>query len=143
MMADMTTQLEFSPEIREALSYERFNHPVPLVQRRMEVLWLKSHDLPHALIAKLAGISENTVREYFQLYLEGGIEKLKAVDCYRPESALVTHTTSLEAYFRENPPATIKEAQSEIETLTGIRRSETQVAEFLKKNSISVAAKSE
>ena len=142
-MADMTTRLEFTPEIREALNYERFNHPVPLVQRRMEVLWLKSHDLPHALIAKLAGISENTVREYFQLYLEGGVEKLKAVDFYRPESELVTHTTSLEAYFRENPPATIKEAQSEIETLTGIRRSETQVAEFLKKNSISVAAKSE
>ncbi|MCL4393869.1 MAG: hypothetical protein M1482_03510 [Chloroflexi bacterium] len=139
----MTTRLEFSPEIREALNYERFNHPVPLVQRRMEVLWLKSHDLPHALIAKLAGISENTMREYFQLYREGSVEKLKAVDFYRPESALITHTTSLEAYFREHPPATIKEAQSEIETLTGIRRSETQVAEFLKKNSISVAAKSE
>jgi len=35
----------------------------------------------------------------------------------------------------------IKEAQSEIETITGVKRSETQVAEFLKKNSISVAEK--
>ncbi len=141
-MVDMTARLEFTSEIREALNYERYHHPVPLVQRRMEVLWLKSHDLPHALIAKLAGITENTVRDYFRLYLEGGVEKLKEVDFYRPESQLVLHTTSLEAYFREHPPATIKEAQSEIETLTGIRRSETQVAEFLKKNSISVAAKS-
>lgn len=41
--------------------------------------------------------------------------------------------TSLEAYFRDDPPATIKEAQSEIEAMTGIKRSETQVAEFLKK----------
>ncbi len=142
MIADMTTRLEFTPEIREALNYERYNHPVPLVQRRMEALWLKSHDLPHALIAKLAGVSENTIREYFQLFSEGGIEKLKEINFHRPESELVEHVTSLEGYFRENPPATIKEAQSEIEALTGIRRSETQVAEFLKKNSISVAAKS-
>ncbi len=93
-MVDMTARLEFTSEIREALNYERYHHPVPLVQRRMEVLWLKSHDLPHALIAKLAGITENTVRDYFRLYLEGGVEKLKEVDFYRPESQLVLHTTS-------------------------------------------------
>jgi transposase len=143
MIADMTARLEFTPEIREALNYERYHHPVPLVQRRMEVLWLKSHDLPHALIAKLAGVSENTIREYFQLFIEGGLPKLKEVNFYRPTSELSTRVTSLEAYFRENPPASIKEAQSEIEALTGIQRSETQVAEFLKKNSICVAAKSE
>ena len=60
----MTTRLKFTPEIREALHDERYHHPVPLVQRRMEVLWLKSHELPHALIARLAGVSENTLREY-------------------------------------------------------------------------------
>jgi len=108
----------------------------------MEVLWLKSHDLPHALIATLAGVTENTMREYFRLYQEGGLDKLKEVNFYRPESDLVAYTGSLEAYFRDNPPATIKEAQSEIEALTGIKRSETQVREFLKKNSICVAAKS-
>jgi transposase len=142
MIVDMTTQLSFTPEIREALNYERFHHPVPLVQRRMEVLWLKSHDLPHTLIAQLGGVSENTMREYFELFAQGGIEKLKEVHFYRPESELVAHVSSLEEYFRVHPPATIKEAQSEIETLTGIKRSETQVAEFLKKNSISVVAKS-
>jgi transposase len=141
MMADMSTQIEFTPEQRETLNYERYHHPVPLVQRRMEVLWLKSHGLPHALIAQLAGVSENTLRADFELFITGGIEKLKEVHFYRPESKLVAHASSLEEYFRLNPPATIKEAQSEIETLTGIKRSETQVAEFLKKNSICVAAK--
>jgi transposase len=97
----------------------------------MEVLWLKSHDLPHALIAELGGVSENTMREYFALFAEGGLEKLKEVHFYRPESKLVAQVSSLEEYFRLNPPATIKEAQSEIEALTGIKRSETQVAEFL------------
>jgi len=138
----MTTHLEFTPEIVKALSYERFHHPVPLVQRRMEVLWLKSHGLPHEQIAVLGNISETTMREYFQLYLAGGIEGLKEVHFYGPESELVQHVNSLEEYFRVNPPASIKEAQSEIETLTGIRRSETQVREFLKKNSICVVAKS-
>jgi transposase len=108
----------------------------------MEVLWLKSHNLPHALIATLAGVSENTMREYFRLYAEGGLEKLKEVNFYRPESELQAHLTSMEAYFQANPPASIKEAQSEIESLTGIKRSETQVREFLKKNSICVGAKS-
>jgi transposase len=141
MIATMTKRLEFSPEIQEALNYERYHHPIPLVQRRMEVLWLKSHDLPHAMIADLGGVSENTMREYFQLYEKGGIEKLKEVNFYRPESKLCAHITSLEAHFRENPPATIKEAQSEIEAITGIERSETQVREFLKKNCICVAGK--
>ncbi len=142
MIVTMTTRLEFTAEMQETLNYERYHHPVPLVQRRMEVLWLKSHDLPHGLIAKLAGVSENTMREYFQLFIEGGIEQLKQVNFYQPTGELNAHVTSLEAYFGANPPATIKEAQSEIEALTGIQRSETQVAEFLKKNCICVAAKS-
>lgn len=133
-------QLEFTPVIQEALNYERYHHPVPLVQRRMEALGLKSHGLPHGQIAQLVGITENTLRDYFQLYQDGGGEKLKEVVVQRPESALQVHYASLEAYFRAHPPATSKEAQSEIAALTGIKRSETQVREFLKKNSISVAA---
>jgi len=129
----MTIQLTFTPEIQEALHYERYHHPVPLVQRRMEVLWLKSHGLAHGQIALLAGVSENTMRDYFDLYTAGGLEQLKEVNLYRPTSALAAHTTTLEAYFRDQPPATIKEAQHEIETLTGIKRSETQVRTFLKK----------
>jgi transposase len=138
----MTRQLSFTPEVIAALNYERFHHPVPLVQRRMEVLWLKSHGLPHTQIAELGNISETTLCEYFQLYIAGGVEGLKQVHFYRPESELAAHVNSLEEYFRVNPPTSIKQAQSEIETLTGIRRSETQVRAFLKKNSISVAGKS-
>ena len=142
MIPTMTLHIEFTPESIDTLNYERYHHPVPLVQRRMWALWLKSNNVPHSLIATWVGVTDNTIREYFQLFVEGGVEKLKAVDFYRPERALVEHTTSLETYFRDHPPATIKEAQSKIETLTGIKRSETQVAEFLKKNSISGAAKS-
>jgi len=133
----MTLQLEFSPEVLEELNYERYRHPLPLVQRRMEALWLKSHGLPHGQIAQLVHITENTLRDYLQLYQEGGVERLKEVAIQGPESALQEHSPSLEAYFRAHPPATIKEAQNQIEALTGIKRSETQVRAYLKKNSIS------
>jgi transposase len=106
----------------------------------MEAVWLKSHGLPHGQIAQVVNITENTLRDYFQLYLEGGVERLKEVAIQGPRSALQEHSASLEAYFRAHPPATIKEAQHEIEALTGIKRSETQVREYLKKNSISAVA---
>jgi transposase len=143
MILSMTIQLEFTPEILKELYYHRYRHLAPLVQRRMDALWLKAHGLPHVQIAELVGISENTLREYFELYQHGGMEQLKELNYYRPESELKDHITSLEAYFRDHPPASIKEAQHQVEIITGVRRSETQVREFLKKNSISVADGSE
>jgi len=101
---------------------------------------MKAHGLSHQQIAELVGVSENTIRDYFELYQQGGIERLKELNYYRPESELKEHITSLEAYFRDHPPASIKAAQHQVELITGVRRSETQVREFLKKNSISVAA---
>lgn len=129
----MTMRLEFTAEILKKLNYQRFRHPAPLVQRRMEALWLKAHDLPHAQIAELVDISENMLRDYFELYRQGGGEKLKDLNYDRTESELAAHITSQEAYFREDPTANIIEAQSKIEAVTGVKRSETQIREFLKK----------
>jgi len=41
------------------------------------------------------------------------------------------HAPTLGAHFRDQPSATIKEAQDEIEQLTSVRRCETQVRHFL------------
>jgi transposase len=128
-------QLEFTPESLKELNYERYRHPLPLVQRGMDALWLKSHGLPHGQSAQLGHISENTLRDYFHLYQEGGVERLKEGAIQGPESARLEHHASLEAYFRAHPPATMKEAQNKLEALTGSKRSETQEREYLKKNS--------
>ncbi len=125
--------IEFSEAEKEVLSYERYNNPHPRVRQKMEVLWLKSNGLPHHQIAKLAGISDNTLCNYLNEYKEGGIERLKQVNFYRPESELEQHRATIEAYFKEHPPTTIKEAMAKIEELTAIKRSPTQVREFLKK----------
>jgi transposase len=125
-------QLEFTTTECELLDYERYHHPHPRVQRKMEVVWLKSlgKDVPE--ISKIAHVSITTVYRYLASYRAGGIEKLKEVTFYRPQSDFVEHKTQIEAYFRDHPLATIKEAAHRLEALTGIKRSEPQVSRFLK-----------
>lgn len=124
-------KIEFTEAELQALHYERYHHPHPRVQRKMEVLWLKTQKVPHKEIAKLSGVSVNMVTSYLRKYKTSGIEKLKELNFYQPESELRRHTETIEAYFREHCPATVKEAMGKIKELTGIKRSETQVRKFL------------
>ena len=124
-------RIEFTEEEKQALHHERFHHPHPRVKQKMEALWLKSQGLTHQEIRRLTCISKPTLCAYLKDYQEGGIEKLKEVNFYRPTSELAEYTSTIETYFRENPPATVKEATAKIEDLTGIKRSETQVRQFL------------
>lgn len=126
-------QLEFSEADKKALHYERFHHPHPRVQLKMEVVWLKSQGESHQRIAQLTRVHVNTVTAYVREYAAGGIDKLKEVNFNRPESELMEHRETLEAEFRKSPPATVAEAMNRIEILTGIKRSPTQVRIFLKR----------
>src|SRR5271170_4358589 len=92
-------RIEFSDSDKAALSYERFNHPHPFVQRKMEALWLKSQGLPHKDICRLTDICSTTLTEYLREYREAGIEALKILAFRRPRSDLEAHRASLEAYF--------------------------------------------
>jgi transposase len=124
--------MTFSEEEVQRLRQERFEHPHPRVQRKMDVLLLKSQGLAHQQITTIADVSENTLREYLREYQRGGIEKLKELPFWGPQSALQGYRETLEAYFLENPPATVKEAAAKIEQITGIRRGLSQVRQFLK-----------
>ena len=64
----------------EALHYERYHHPHPRVQRKMEALWLKSQKLSHLEICRLTGISSRSLQRYLKDYVQGGLEKLKALN---------------------------------------------------------------
>jgi transposase len=125
-------KIEFSQEAIEALQYWRFHHPSPRVQVRMEAIYLRSQGMKILDIIRLCRISKASFHKYFASYATGGIEKLKDIGHYRPQSELAKHHTTLEAYFRENPPATVAEAASKIKDLTGIERKPTQVRQFLK-----------
>jgi transposase len=125
-------KLTFTDSDIEQLHYERFHHPHPRVQRKMEALYLKSQGYQHREIAQLLRITGPTLLSYLQDYQLGGVEKLKELTFYRPESELKQHQASLETYFRANPPKSLAQATAKIEKLTGIVRSREQVRQFLK-----------
>ena len=93
---------EFTEEAIAKLRYERFHHPHPRVQRKMKTLLLKSAGLPHNQIARIVGISENTLRDYLREYKEGGVERLKELRFHNPRSELAEHRQSLETYFEQH-----------------------------------------
>lgn len=126
--------INFKPEDREALNYERYHHPHPKVQQRMHALYLKSLGFSHLVIMAVCNISSrSTLSAWFHLYLNGGIDALKHFNYKGQQSDLNDHTDTLKEYFKNNPPRSINEAISVIAELTGIKRSPTQVREFLKK----------
>jgi len=127
------TRLTFSAEEQQALFQERYEHPHPRVQQRMEVLWLISQGMVYSEAARLAGVSDATVDRYVALYREGGLEALREWKWRKPTSELLDHRESLEESFRRNPPHTVAEACQRIKDETGIERKPTQVRAFLKK----------
>jgi transposase len=119
--------LAFTDADRKALDYERYHYPHPMVQRKMEVVWLKSQGQAPDEISQLASVSVATVYRYLAEFRTGGLEQLKQLNLYRPKSELVAHQKTIEARFRDQPPASMKEAAQRIEQLTGIKRGKTQV----------------
>jgi transposase len=124
--------ITFTEEDRKALAHDRYHHPDPRVQRKMEVLWLKSHGLTHDQIAAYADVSRSSVQRDLDQYLEGGLPRLRRCQWNHPQSALDEHEVCLEEYFRKHPPRSAKQAQAVIEQRTGIRRGLSQVRHFLK-----------
>jgi transposase len=127
-------KLSFSESDQQALSRERFEHPHPRVQQRMEVLWLISQGLVYPEAARLAGVSEATVDRYVAIYRQGGLDALRQLNWGKSSvSELLKHRDSLEDSFRHNPPHTVAEACQRIKDETGVERKPTQVRAFLKK----------
>jgi transposase len=127
------TRLIFTEEEQQALHKERFEHPHPRVQQRMEVLWLISQGMVYSEAARLGGVAEATVDRYVASYRQGGLEALRELKWGGGTSELLDHRESLEESFRRNPPHTIAEACQRIKDETGIERKPTQVRAFLKK----------
>jgi transposase len=135
---DAMIQIDFTDAEIDALEYERYHHPVPHAQKRMEIVYLKSQGVLHQEIARLCRVSRQTVVTTLHLYMDGGIERLKQFHFAGQPSALNDHQSTVEAHFRAHPPQTVADAQAAIERLTGIRRSPTQIRAFLKRMGMQV-----
>ena len=72
MRSDLETELGglamrdiiFTEHDRHALAPYRYHRPEPLVPRKIEVLWLKSHGLGHDQIGVSADVSRRTVQRH-------------------------------------------------------------------------------
>jgi hypothetical protein len=64
----------FSADDLAAIAFERYHHPEPFVQRKLEVLWLKHQGLTHDDIARLAGVCRSSVQRYLAEFLRGGLD---------------------------------------------------------------------
>ncbi len=99
----------------------------------MDALYLKSQGIAHKDICRMLDISKPTLVSYLKAYCDGGLERLKEINFYRPKSALEDYEELIANHFENQPPATLAEAQHEIEKLTGIHRSTSQIGKFLKR----------
>jgi transposase len=132
----------FTDEQIETLRHERLRHPTLAVRQKLDVLWLKSQGIAQQEISRMTGMSRRTVQRYLDTFLVDGLQGLTTTRCARPQSRLLDYCGILEDHFLEHPPATVAQAQADIERLTGLKRGPTQVRAFLKKRSICVGAKS-
>lgn len=132
----------FSDNQLEQIRHERLRHPHPRVQQKRNVLWLKARGLTHDRIAELADTSLRTVQRVLTEFLEGGLDAVRTTRWEGKHAELDDHADTLEDHFVENPPRSTREAQAEIERLTGVKRGLTQVREFLKKRSTCAGGRS-
>lgn len=128
--------LTFSEETLAHIQYERKHHPHHKVRQKMDALWQKHLQLPHGQICEILDITGNTLRSYFQEYHEGGLDKIRELRFYQPQSELAASKTCLKTYFTKHPPASGPEAAAFIERHLGISLHPNRVLDFLKKQGI-------
>src|ERR1700754_721524 len=97
-------QGKFSTAERDALQYWRFHHPRPQVQRKMEVLYLKSQGVSVAEVCRLCAIAPSTYRRYLRAYRSGGIAKLQA----EPGSRRPSELADYRVLIGSSPPVPVK-----------------------------------
>lgn len=124
----------------DAAKYEIFNHPEPIVQKRMLCLRLKQRGFENQFIAEIVEISRNTVGNYLTIYQKSGLEGLKTLNYCGPTSKLDKHRPKVESSFREAPPRTAKEAAKRIKKLTGVKRTIGRVRAFMHRMGMDVRA---
>jgi transposase len=128
----MRPTYSFSETVVEAIMRDRYQHPDPRVQERMEILWLKSRNEPHGRIAELANVSRSTVQRTLRIYMANGLDGIRSFGWKGQPSALTPHRETIEEAFCQHPPHTAHEAARRIAELTGVQRKVSRVRKFMR-----------
>ncbi|MGH2645087.1 MAG: IS630 family transposase [Chitinophagaceae bacterium] len=131
--------LSFNPSEAEieVLKYERYLYPEPMIQKRIQAVYIKSlMDFSNEIIGQIVGLHTNTVSHWLRVYSEEGFEGLLTNNYGTNQSELDRHGESLLSSFLKTPPMNAAEAAERIEEMTGIKRSTQQVRAFMKRHGL-------
>lgn len=104
---------------------------------KAKVILAKSKKMKIKTIMKMTGLSKRTIISYTKQYIENK-DKFLHRDNYT-KSELFDYRYEIFQEFSERPPLSDIEAAARVEKLTGIKRSPTQVKNFLVKRHIYTA----
>lgn len=115
------------------LNYERYYYPCPIVQKRIQAVYIKgTTDFSDTKAGQISGLHRHSVNHWVQSYQTGGFESLCQYNYGTNKSELEYYSGSILNSFTERPPMSAREAKSRIEEMTGISRSPSQVRTFMK-----------
>ena len=113
---------------------EALDDPDTSDKSRTKLLVIRMHheEAKPGFISKVLNLHANTVTNYLKEYSNDGIAGTLEDRYYRPSSSLEPFVTCLKCSFLAAPVADAKQAVFRIESLTGIRLSESQARRFMK-----------
>jgi hypothetical protein len=76
----------FSPETLDLIAEQRLRHAHPHIQRKLEVLWLKSKKVPHREIARRTELGRRTIQRDLTESLTGGLTQTMELRFKSPPS---------------------------------------------------------
>ncbi len=100
---------------------------------KLLVIRMHSEGAKHGFIAKCLKLHANTITNHLKEWLEGGLPAVVEDKYYRPSSAMEPFIACLRCSFAAAPVADAKAAVARIESLTGVRLSESQARRTLRK----------
>ncbi len=100
---------------------------------RVHVLALHAKGENTTRIAELLGLDRKTAQTCLHTYEKHGLDGVYRYDKHVPTSELAGFSELIEDELATNPPRSSAKAGAKIAELTGIKRSPTQIREFLKK----------
>jgi transposase len=102
-------------------------------KRKLLVITMHHQGAQHGFIENCLRISSPTLVTYLKEYQQGGLATVLENRYYKPSSSLEPYWQCLICSFTVAPVATAKAAMARIETLTGVKLSESQCRRVMKK----------
>ena len=130
-------QINLSEAEIQRLNYERYHYPCPMVQKRIEAVYIKcTTELSQKTIGQICGLHRNCVRHWVRRFEAGGIEALYENNYGTNKSELDNFSESILDSFKKQPPMNTNEARVRIEEMTGVSRSPSQIRAFMKRHGL-------